>query len=406
MKQKRPLEGIKILDLTWVYAGPFGTLLLSDLGAEVTKVEGPPFGDWTRVLPPLKDGWSGYFYMLNRGKKSVALNLKSDQGREVFLKLIKEVDVIAENFTPGTMDKMGLGYEQLKEVNPRIIYASISGFGTYGPYAKKRSVDPVAQAMGGLMSLTGYPEMPPLKTGPAIADSLAGMNMVIGILTALHNREKTGLGQRIDISMMDSVFAVLEESVIRTSMTGDPLPARGNTDPLGAPWDAFPTSDGKWVMVCAIGGDTFYKIYESIGRKDLAEEYKGDDEEAMERRSSQLIYLNKEFAKWTKSKTVEEITAFCDEMAVPCGEVKSVVELLSDPQLLARNMVVDIEHPKLGSVKTFNNPIKFSEIKAEVQPGENPLDPQIGEHSAAMLEKLGYTKEDIERLKKEKVIWM
>ncbi|MGI6601454.1 MAG: CaiB/BaiF CoA transferase family protein [Dethiobacteria bacterium] len=406
MKQKRPLEGIKILDLTWVYAGPFGTLLLSDLGAEVTKVEGPPFGDWTRVLPPLKDGWSGYFYMLNRGKKSVALNLKSDQGREVFLKLIKEVDVIAENFTPGTMDKMGLGYEQLKEVNPRIIYASISGFGTYGPYAKKRSVDPVAQAMGGLMSLTGYPEMPPLKTGPAIADSLAGMNMALGILSALMYREKTGSGQRIDISMMDSVFAVLEESVIRTSMTGDPLPARGNTDPLGAPWDAFPTSDGKWVMVCAIGGDTFYKIYESIGRKDLAEEYKGDDEEAMERRSSQLIYLNKEFAKWTKSKTVEEITAFCDEMAVPCGEVKSVVELLSDPQLLARNMVVDIEHPKLGSVKTFNNPIKFSEIKAEVQPGENPLDPQIGEHSAAMLEKLGYTKEDIERLKKEKVIWM
>ena len=405
MKQKRPLEGIKILDLTWVYAGPFGTLLLSDLGAEVTKVEGPPFGDWTRVLPPLKDGWSGYFYMLNRGKKSVALNLKSDQGREVFLKLIKEVDVIAENFTPGTMDKMGLGYEQLKEVNPRIIYASISGFGTYGPYAKKRSVDPVAQAMGGLMSLTGYPEMPPLKTGPAIADSLAGMNMALGILSALMYREKTGSGQRIDISMMDSVFAVLEESVIRTSMTGDPLPARGNTDPLGAPWDAFPTSDGKWVMVCAIGGDTFYRAYKNIGREDLAEEYKGDDEEAIERRTEKQSYLNNEFAKWTKTKTVEEITAFCDEMAVPCGEVKSVVELLSDPQLLARNMVVDIEHPKLGSVKTFNNPIKFSEIKAEVQPGENPLDPQIGEHSAAMLQKLGYTGEEIEQLKKDKVIW-
>ena len=406
MKQKRPLEGIKILDLTWVYAGPFGTLLLSDLGAEVTKVEGPPFGDWTRVLPPLKDGWSGYFYMLNRGKKSVALNLKSDQGREVFLKLIKEVDVIAENFTPGTMDKMGLGYEQLKEVNPRIIYASISGFGTYGPYAKKRSVDPVAQAMGGLMSLTGYPEMPPLKTGPAIADSLAGMNMVIGILTALHNREKTGLGQRIDISMMDSVFAVLEESVVRTSMNGHPVPRRGNTDPGGAPWDTFPTSDNKLVMICALGGDTFYRAYKNIGREDLAEEYKGDDEEAIERRTEKQSYLNNEFAKWTKSKTVEEITAFCDEMAVPCGEVKSVVELLSDPQLLARNMVVDIEHPKLGSVKTFNNPIKFSEIKAEVQPGENPLDPQIGEHSAAMLQKLGYTGEDIEKLKKEKVIWV
>ncbi len=406
MKPKKPLEDIKILDLTWVYAGPFGTLLLSDLGAEVIKVEGPPFGDWTRILPPLKNSWSGYFYMLNRSKKSIAINLKAEQGREVFLKMIKEVDVITENFTPGTMDRMGLGYDQLKKVNPRLIYASISGFGISGPYARKRAVDPVAQAMGGLMSLTGYPEMPPLKTGPALADSLAGMNMVIGILSALRWRGKTGLGQRIDISMMDGVFTVLEESVIRTSLTGDPLPARGNTDPLGAPWDAFPTADGKWIMVCAIGGDTFYKIYESIGRKDLAEEYKGDDEESMEHRSSKLLFLNGEFAKWTKKKTAAEVEAFCDEMGVPCGEVKSVVELLSDAHLQARNMVVDIEHPQLGPVKTFNNPIKFSDIEAEVKPGENPLDPQIGEHSAELLKRLGYSEKDIEQLKKDNAIWV
>ncbi len=406
MKQLKPLDGIRILDLTWVYAGPFGTLLLSDMGAEVIKIEGPPFGDWTRILPPLKNGWSGYFYMLNRGKQSMALNLKTEQGRDIFLNLVKEADVVTENFTPGTMERMGLGYDQLKEVNPRIIYASISGFGINGPYAKKRSVDPVAQAMGGLMSLTGYPDMPPLKTGPALADSLAGMNMVIGIVSSLMLRGKTNLGQRIDISMMDGVFAVLEESVIRTSMTGDPLPARGNTDPLGVPWDAFPTVEGKWVMACAMGGDTFSKIYESIGRKDLAEEYKGDDEEAMERRSAELTYLNAEFAKWTKTKTVAEVMDFCDELAIPCGVVKGVVELLSDPQLQARNMIVDIEHPQLGSVKTFNNPIKFSDIKAQVQPGENPLDPQIGEHTAAILENMGYSKEDIKRFKKDNVIWM
>ncbi len=406
MKQKKPLEGIKILDLTWVYAGPYGTLLFSDMGAEVIKVEGPPFGDWTRILPPFKNGWSGYFYMLNRGKQSIALNLKTDQGREVFLKLVKQADVVTENFTPGTMERMGLGYEQLEKVNPRIVYASISGFGISGPYAKKRAVDPVAQAMGGLMSLTGYPDMPPLKTGPAIADSLAGMNMVIGILAALMMREQTGVGQRIDISMMDGIFAVLEESVIRTSMNGKPVPFRGNTDPGGAPWDTFPTADGRLVMICALGGDTVYRIFKNIGREELANKYKGDDEESLERRIKDQTYLNNEFAKWTRTKTAEEVEKYCDEMAVPCGLVKSVSELLTDPQLLARNMVLDIEHPKLGSVKTFNNPIKFSGAKAEVEPGENPLDPQFGEHSREILERLGYSSGKIEQLEKDNIVWL
>jgi len=399
MERKKPLEGVRVLDLTWVYAGPFGTLLLSDMGAEVIKVEGPPFGDWTRILPPLKNGWSGYFYMLNRGKKSLNLNLMTEKGQEVISRLIEKADVITENFTPGTLDKMGLGYDVVKKINPRIIYASISGFGSYGPYTRMRCVDPVAQAMGGLMSLTGYPGMPPLKTGPAVADSLAGMNMVIGILAALIMREKTGIGQRIEVSMMDSVFAALEEAVIRTSMTGDPLPARGNTDPLGAPWDAFPTVDNKWVMVCAIGGEAFYKVYESIGRLDLANEYQGDDEEAMERRSAQLSYLNDEFAKWTKTKSANEIIGFLEKLRVPCGEVKSVVELLSDPHLSARNMIVDIDHPQLGSIKTFNNPIKFFGAVAEVKPGENPLDPRIGEHTIPMLKELGYSEKEIEVIK-------
>lgn len=403
----KPLEGLKILDLSWVYSGPYGTLLLSDLGAEVIKVEGPPIGDWTRIVPPLKNGWSGYFYMLNRGKKSVSLNLKSEKGKEIFFELVKKVDVVTENYTAGTLDRLGLGYDKAKEANPRIIYASINGFGSSGPYARHRCVDPVAQAMGGLMSLTGHPGTPPLKTGPAIADALAGMNMDIGILAAIIMRDRTGLGQRIEVAMMDSIFAVLEESVIRASMTGNALPSRGNTDPLGAPWDAFPTSDNKWVMVCALGGEKFRQIYESIGRTDLAVEYKGDDEDSFERRSRNLPSLNAAFAEWSKTKRAAEVTEFFESMGVPCGVVKDVTELLADPQLLERNMILDINHPRLGEVKTFNNPIKFFEADAEVKPGENPMDPNIGEHTKVVLiELLGYTDEQLASLESEDVIWI
>ncbi|MGE5422518.1 MAG: CaiB/BaiF CoA transferase family protein, partial [Ignavibacteriales bacterium] len=268
MELQKPLEGIKVLDLTWVYAGPFTTLILQDLGAEVVKLEGPPVGDYSRVFPPMKNGHSGYFYMLNRGKKSIALNLKSDKGKKVFLKLVKHFDVVTENFVSGTMDTLGLGYDVLKKANPGLIYASISGFGSYGPYSDLPCVDPIAQAMGGLMSLTGYPDRPPVKTGPAVADSVSGLYLVVGILSAMLQRARTGEGQRIEVSMMDSVFSILEESVVRASMTGESLPVRGNTDPIGAPWDAFSTSDNKWVMVCCVGADKFDRVFRLIGRED------------------------------------------------------------------------------------------------------------------------------------------
>lgn len=403
----KPLEGLKILDLSWVYSGPYGTLLLSDLGAEVIKVERPPFGDWTRIVPPLRNNWSGYFYMLNRGKESIALDLKSEKGKKLYFELIKEVDVVTENFSAGTLEKLGLGYEEAQKVNPRIIYASINGFGSEGPYSNKKCVDPVAQAMGGLMSLTGFPGSPPVKTGPAVADALAGMNMVIGILSAVIMRDRVGKGSRIDISMMDSVFAVLEESVIRTSLTGNALPARGNTDPLGAPWDAFPTSDNKWVMVCAIGGDAFVKIYESIGRADLAREYAGDDEEAFEKRSHKLNYLNTEFAKWSVQKTARQVLDFFEAIGVPCGVVKDVTELLDDPQLLIRNMIIDVDHPFLGKVKSFNNPVIFVDAQSQIQPGENQLDPKLGEHTNDVLKRLlKLSDSDIKQLKKDEVIWI
>ncbi|MBC7341104.1 MAG: CoA transferase [Clostridia bacterium] len=406
MNDLKPLSGVRVLDLTWVYAGPFATMLLRDLGADVVKVEGPPVGDYTRTFPPMRNSWSGYFYMLNRGKKSVALNLKNARGKQVFLEMVKHFDVVAENFVAGTMDRLGLGYDAIKQANPRIIYASISGFGSFGPYSNLPCVDPVAQAMGGLMSMTGYPDMPPLKTGPAIADSLAGLYLAVGILAALRSREQTGEGHKLEVSMMDSVFSVLEESVIRASMTGNALPARGNTDPLGAPWDAFPTKDGKWLMVCVLGSDKFDKIFRHIGRHDIADKYKGDEEEIIEARSRDLLLINQAFAEWTKTQDSRELRNFLLELRIPCGEVKDVVELLDDPHLRARNMVVDIDHPALGRVKTFNLPIRFFTSNVGISPQDKPMDPDIGQHSYEVLhDLLGLEDKDIEVLRSEGAIW-
>ncbi len=402
----KPLDGIRVLDLTWVYAGPFATMMLSDLGADVIKLEGPPFGDWTRVVPPLENGHSGYFYMLNRRKKSIALDLKGAEGRELFLRLVERADVVAENFKAGTLDRLGLGYERARQVNPRIIYGSINGFGSSGPYSDMPCVDPVAQAMGGLMSMTGFEGQPPLKTGPAVADSLSGLYLALGIMAALRQRDRTGVGERVEVSMMDSVFSVLEEAVIRTSMTGDPLPARGNTDPLGAPWDAFQTSDGRWTMVCNLDPRRFVEVYRLIGREDIAEEYGGMDGTAMEKRSRDLPRLNQIFADWARTRTAEELQQILGEMSIPNGVVKEVPELLEDPHLVGRNMVVDIDHAKLGKVKTFNLPIKFFGGEMGIRKGENPLDPELGQDTGELLGQiLGLGEEEIDQLRKQKVIW-
>ena len=404
--QTKPLDGIKILDLTWVYAGPFATLLLSDLGAEVVKVEGPPFGDWTRVVSPIKNGRSGYYYMLNRRKKSISLNLKSEKGREILLELSRDFDVVTENFKAGTLEKLGLGFDDFSKANSQIIFASINGFGSSGPYAAKPCVDPIAQAMGGLMSLTGFPGQPPLKTGPAVADSLSGLYLALGIVAAIRRRDQTGAGERIEVAMMDSVFSVLEESVVRASMTGNPLPARGNTDPIGAPWDAFQTKDGKWIMICNLDPNRFKEVYNLIGREDIAKEYDGFDEAAAEKRATDLPKLNQIFAKWAKDHDAEEIHSVMLGMNIPSGIVQGVEELLLDPQLMHRHMVVDIDHPLLGEIKTFNCPIKYQQTTIGIGKDENPIDASLGEHTDTVLhEYLGLDDTALRELRQAGIIW-
>jgi crotonobetainyl-CoA:carnitine CoA-transferase CaiB-like acyl-CoA transferase len=358
------------------------------------------------MVPPFKNDTSAYFYMLNRRKKSIALNLKHEKGKKIFFDLIKHFDVVAENFQVGALDSLGIGYDKAKEFNPGIIYASINGFGSSGPYSNMLCVDPIAQAMGGLMSQIGFPDQPPLKVGPAIADSLAGLYLALGIVSAIRLKEATGIGRKIEVSMMDSVFSVLEESVIRASLTGKALPVRGNTDPLGAPWDAFKTKDNRWVMICTIDAKRFEEVYGFIGRKDIVEKYKGFDEAAAEKRAKDLPKLNAIFADWAKKKTAEELVQTMIDLQVPCGIVKEVTDLLEDPQLKARNMVVDITHPKMGSIKTFNLPIKFFETEVGIQKGENPVEPLLGEHTTEILGRvLGISDEELVQLKEQEVIW-
>lgn len=403
----KPLGGIKILDLTWVYAGPFATQILGDLGAEIIKIEAAPVGDKTRIMPPFKNGYSGYFATLNRGKKSLALNLKKDKGREIFFALAKKCDVLTENFAPGALDQLGLSYEEVKKANPRIIYASASGFGSFGPYSKRPCIDPVGQAMGGLMSLTGYPDRSPLKTGPGIADAIMGLYLVNGVLAALRLRDLTGEGQRIEVAMMDSIFSVLEENVIKTSMEGEPAPRRGNLDPFGVPWDTFLTKDGKWVMVCAFSSPVFEELYGLMGRPDLVEKYKGDNLDAFLNRAANQAELNEVFGKWVRENmTADDLESLFIAMDAPMGIIKDVKELLDDPHLKAREMVVEVDHPKLGKVKTFNLPIKFFGAEAGVKPGKAPLDPEIGQHSNEILKTmLGKSDAEINALREEKVLW-
>ncbi|WP_158232513.1 CaiB/BaiF CoA-transferase family protein [Sporosarcina sp. P13] len=402
----KPLENLKVLDLSWVFSAPYATLMLQDLGAEVVKVERPVTGDRSRFLPPFKEDVSAYFFMLNRGKKSISLNLKSEEGKQIFLDLAKQFDVIVENFVAGTLEKLGLGYQALKEVNPKIIYASLNGFGSDGPYSHLPSIDGIAQAMGGLMSQNGLEGGQPLKTGPAVADALSGVYLANGILSAIIQRNNTGEGQRIEVSMMDSVFSILEETVIKTSMTGETTSARGNKDPFGAPWDAFQTKDDKWIIVCASGEDRFTNIFNEIGRADIVEEYKGGDATAMSKRAQDLDYLNEIFAEWALERTSDEVLTFLSDLHVPAGEVKDVKDLINDPHLIGRNMVVDVKHPKLGDVKLPNFPVKFFSSDIGLRNGDTPIEPQIGEHNALVLqEMLGYSEQEINHLESKGIIY-
>ena len=394
-----PLEGIRILDLSWVLAGPFATMVLCDLGAEVIKVERPQAGDLARGNGPFIDGESSYFLSLNRGKKSITIDLQTPQGKQVFLELVKKADVVVENFVPGTMKRLSLDYEVLKKQNPGLIYAAISGFGQTGPYTQYRALDIIIQAMGGMMSITGEPDGRPVRPGASVGDIAAGLFTTIGILSALHEREKSGEGQMLDISMLDCQLSILENAFARFFATGEVPRRLGTRHPVFTPFQAFETKDG-YIVIAMVGGvrNQWPLFCAIIDRLDLM------DDERYQTGGSRTEHYNELepiLSEVMKTKTTDEWIEQLSEVGIPCGPINSIDQVASHPQILARDMIVEVSHPRLGKVKLINTPVKLSRTPGSVERAA----PDLGQDNEYLLaELLDMSEEEIEKLRESKVI--
>lgn len=389
-----PLEGVTVLDLTQALAGPFGTMLLADLGADVIKIE-PPAGDGTRASHPhLKDdeAYGGYFHSVNRNKRSIVVDLKSEDGKSAFERMVTHADVVMENYRSGTMDRLGLSYEHLREIKPDLVYASVRGFGDprtgESPYAYRPAYDIIAQAMGGLMSINGTEESGPTKVGPGVGDIFPGSLCALGVVSALRYRDQTGEGQYVDVSMVDGVLSLVERLVHRYSFTGEiPKPA-GSTHPLFFPFDRFETSDG-YVVIAASGEKHWQALCEHMDRPELIEDY--TDREA---RNADRDVLRKEINEWTRGYTKQELfDLLADDL--PCAPVNNASDIFEEEHFSARNMLVEVEHADTGqSVKLAGSPIKFSETPSGIR-REAPF---LGEHTEDVLADLGFDADEIDDL--------
>ena len=387
------LEGIKIVDLTRVLAGPFCTMTLADLGADVIKIEGTATKDDTRFWgPPYAGGESAYYLCANRNKRAIRLNLKSDKGKEVFKRLVAESDVVVQNFKTGTLERMGLGYEQLKAVNPRIILASITGFGSNGPYKDLAGYDYIIQAMSGLMEITGDQQSGPMKVGVAIADVLTGLYTTVGILAAIQERNHSGVGQSIDISLFDSQISALV-NVASNYLVSGIIPKRlGNQHPNIVPYQVFPTADQE--MVVAVGNDTqFRRFVQVLGVEEWADDHRfATNPKRVENRELLIGMISERMKTQSSRHWREQLEA----VGVPNGPINNMKELFADPQVQAREMVVEMAHPTAEKIKLVGSPLKLSRTPVEMK--RHP--PLYGEHTDQVLANLGYTSEEIEEMQK------
>ena len=394
---RKALEGIKILDFTKVYSGPYCTMLLADMGAEVIKVEPIGKGDETRAFAPIKDGVSGYYNYLNRNKKSITLDLKSEEGRQVALDLAKWADVLIENFAAGTIGKLGLGYEEVVKVNPEIIYASLSGFGQYGPYKDKLAYDAIAQAMGGLTSLSGLPGVKPTKVTPALSDAITGIHMAYAIMVALFHKERTGEGQYIDVAMTDVVFSVLEAYVVMETLLGADPQRIGNGSMAAVPYDIYTARD-NYIVIGAPNDVLFVKLAKVMKREDLLEDPRFKTNMVrLENRAAIDAIIN----EWAAQFTAAEIETMLNAARIPVAPIKSIAELVRDPGIAAREMLIEHDNPIHGKVKYPGNPLKLQ----KTPPDTSRRAPLLGEHSEEILSSiLGYSRESIDNLKKNKAV--
>lgn len=390
------LTGLKVLDLCRVLAGPYCAMILGDMGAEVVKIEHPIGGDNARGNGPFFDGLSSYFASINRGKKSVTLDFSKARGKEVLMGLVEEADVLIENFVPGTMDRLGLGNETLRMLNPRLIYCAVSGFGQTGPYAHLPAVDVIVQGMGGVMSITGEPGGPPIRPGVSYGDIVAGMFATIGILTALNERAVSGEGQFVDISMLDCQIAALENAFSRYFAGGDVPKPIGTRHPVTAPFQAFRAKDG-WFTVAVLGGrvDKWPLFCSAIDRVDLID---NPNYATGWLRVQNYAALEPILSKILGQRTVGEWVETFRDLDIPSGPVNGIEEAAADPQVAAREMFVDVTAPGGTGVRLVNTPIKLSRTPGRV----DQVSPELGEQTEEVLgEWLGLTPAAIAALRAE-----
>ncbi|GIW45716.1 MAG: formyl-CoA transferase [Candidatus Binatia bacterium] len=394
-----PLHGVRVVDLTRVVAGPYATMLLADLGAEVIKIELPVKGDDGRYGYPSVQGVPLAFAALNRNKKGITLDVRKEAGKQILVKLVGQADVLVENFAAGTMEKWGLGYEQLKAHNPRLIYAALSGFGQTGPYAKRTSYDIIAQAMGGLMSLTGFAEGPPVRGGGALGDFIGGLFTAFAIVCALRARDQFGIGQFVEVSNMDAILSMTDNWLTLAALTGQKPPRLGNQHPFTAPYDCFQARDG-WVVIAVGNSALFRTLMAAIGRPELGRDprFKTPQSRLENRQQVHAVVQS-----WVSQRTVEEVLDVLgpEGANIPCARVMEMQDLLSDPHVLAREMVVEVPDAVLGTVPVTGIPVKFSETPGEIR----SLGPRLGQHNPEVYgEMLGLSEAELEQLRRDGVI--
>jgi formyl-CoA transferase len=397
---EKALAGVKVLDMTQFEAGTSCTETLAWLGADVIKVESPNKGEQGRWLLTEKPGVdSHYFILLNANKRSVTINLKSDKGRELFIELVKKVDILAENYSLGTLEGLGLGYDRLREINPRLIYLTIKGFGTYGPYSKYKSFDMIAQATGGAMTLTGFPGSPPLKPGPTIGDTGTGIHAACGVLAAYIQRERTGHGQKVEVAMQEAVLNFVRVPMMGTYITKKPSPRVGNRTGAG-PGDLFkcaPGGDNDYVFILCTTPEMWESMCGAMGKPEMATDDRFKDHRS---RAQNIEAMTAAIHEWTGQRTKHEVMRILGEAGVPCGAVLDSVELLNDKHMKERGMIVTINHPARGEFTMPGCPIKLEDSPVEVKSA-----PLLGEHTSQVLtDLLGMSAQQLDALRSEGVI--
>jgi formyl-CoA transferase len=375
--------------------------MLAWLGADVIKVEEPKMGEQGRWRNTDKPGVDSYYFMLlNANKRSITLNLKSERGKEIFIDLVKKVDVLSENYSLGTLESLGLGYDRLREINPRLIYLTVKGFGTYGPYSKYKSFDMIAQAAGGAMSLTGFPGSLPLKPGPTIGDTGTGIHAACGVLAAYIQRLRTGKGQKVEVAMQEAVLNYVRVPMMGTYITQKPTKRVGNrlgAGPVGDIFKCAPGGPNDFVYLYCSNEDMWNTLFNTIDRRDVFDDPRFKDRKAQRENAEALTQIIEE---WTGTRTKHEVMKIMGEAGVPCGAVLDSVELLNDPHLRERGMIVTVDHPVRGKFTMPGCPVKLEDSPADITTA-----PLLGQHNREIYgAMMGFKDDDLEQLKQQGVI--